>query len=164
MTIIWSFLSGVLTYGFLCNFRTMLISPILETPIDHPEQILEREMSLMTYTGGEFWKGFLNTSDNPTYRKLAELMDVPSNETEMRKWLVEDVLGAGTRVYMSNTPLPDVEFYLGDYYYSKSLVGGVSPWYHWVINKKWHLNDELNEHLIRWQQVGWVLCSKDLIL
>ena len=42
--LVWSVLGSVLAYGFLSNYRTMLLSPVLETPVETAQDVFDREM------------------------------------------------------------------------------------------------------------------------
>ena len=44
-----------------------------------------------------------------------------------------------------------------DYYYSKEVVEGLSPYICYIANKKWALSEEFSRHMIRYQQVGFTI-------
>ena len=78
---------SILTYGFLGIFRDMLLVPVLETPLDFPEQILYRGMPPFTFIKGYHMESVLRYSPNPTYRKLADLVEVPETDEETVEWI-----------------------------------------------------------------------------
>jgi hypothetical protein len=40
-----------------------------------------------------------------------------------------------------------------DYHKSEESLEGYTPWFVWLINKKWPLKEQLAKHLLRVQQV-----------
>ena len=113
-----------LTFGVLWGYRNWLtvkypgnkqgilckLVPVLETPLDFPEQILDRGMSLMTFRKSYHMESVLRYSPNPTYRKLADLVEVPETDEETVEWITNVVLEAGTHVFLTGTPMPDLAF------------------------------------------------------
>ena len=138
-------------YGFLANYRTMLLSPVLETPVETAQDILYRGMIPFVNPRAEVLVSILKESPNPVYQKLAEMCILPKNEEEFMKIFEEDVHGAGTHVFLSNTLYPEWEE-LGDYHYSKEVLP-ILPYASWFVNKRWQLIDELAVHILRFQQV-----------
>ena len=51
----WSIFGGILIHAMLANFRGMLLSPVLEEPVDTAQQILDRGM----ITGRTRWSSIL---------------------------------------------------------------------------------------------------------
>ena len=43
--------------------------------------------------------------------------------------------------------------YNTSWYRSKGKKGGTNPFYSYLLNKKWTLEEEFNNHLLRFQQV-----------
>ena len=159
--LVWSFLGSVIMYGFLCNFRPMLLLPVLETPVDTAEDILHRGLIPFTHPWSGFYIDILRKSSDPIDLQLGNVSVRSKDNREEMKMLDEYVHGAGTHVYISNT-LNGAHNQLGPYHWSKDKVKGVSPYTGWLVNKRWTLNDELAVHLLRWQQVCFCLCKNCL--
>ena len=147
--IIWSLLSSVIAYGFLANFRVMLLSPVLESPVDTPEQIIERGLTPFIEWNAKFYIDFLKESPSPVYHELAEIMAIPKDEVEETTMKIKDMFEAGTHVFLNS----QMDKKYGEHYKSKTILEGLSPWAVLIQNKKWTLNDEFAKHILRYQQV-----------
>ena len=80
----------------------------------------------------------------------------------MPNMLKENVTENGTHVYLTNVidgkfKIPQTDFKrhntLDDFYISKEELNGTSPWGGWIMNKEWPLQEELNMHILWYQQV-----------
>ena len=149
----WYLFGGVLILGFLANFRAMLLMPVFEKPVNSAQDILDRGMIPFTEHVGGFYIDFLKESPSPVYNQLAEISYLPRDNEEFMKIMEEDVHGAGTHVYITGNFLTKKQKELGDYYWSRDILSGLSQWSCWVTNKRWPLNDALAVHLLRMQQV-----------
>ena len=49
--------------------------------------------------------------------------------------------------------LLDFELEYGKWYRSKDRIGGAHPFASYMLNKKWFLEEEFNNHILRFQQV-----------
>ena len=74
LLIIWFIFAGVLLHGFLANFRTMLLLPALEKPIDSTRDMIERGMIPMI--PATFYANLLSESPIPEFKKLGERSDL----------------------------------------------------------------------------------------
>merc|ERR1712029_994956 len=63
------------------------------------------------------------------------------------------VIGAGTHAYMGGG-VDDTQLDMGRWYRSKEKVAGHYPYIGYLTTKKWHLNEEMANHLLRFQQAG----------
>ena len=134
----------------------MLLKPVLEEPIDTAQSILERGLIPIVVDAGQYWIDILKQSPNPVYQQLAEITINPEDKEERLKLMEENILGAGTHVYLASG-VADEEQELGDFYSSKEALEGNAPWTVWIVNKKWPLNDELAKHILMYQQVSYSL-------
>ena len=136
----------------------MLLKPVLEQPVDTAQDILDRGMTVLTQYGewGESWGKLLKESSNPVYNQIAQNMDTPKTQHEKLFRLQLDVLEQGTHVYLSIVPLLIQETDLGHYHYSREVVEGTAPFAGWIINKMWPLNEDLQKHILIFQQAGLV--------
>ena len=148
----WGLCGGLLTHGLLANFRMMLLTPVLEEPVNTAQDILDRGMIPVTVEGGDYYLYLLQTSTNPVYQQLAQITVVPKDAEELNTILEEGVQSAGTHVYLTNDLWPDQAG-------SKDKLEGKNPFHGgWIINKKWPLKDKLNQHILLYNQVtNWCL-------
>ena len=153
VVLLWSLCGGILLHSLLANFRVMLLKPMLEKPVNTAKEILDRGMVPMTQDGAQFYVDLLRQSSNPIYQKLADRAIVPKDYDELIRFLEDDVLGAGTHVYLMNNCVNFPWYSLGDFHYSKDVLEGHSPWNVWIVNKKWPLHDQLSIHILIYQQV-----------
>ena len=49
----------------------------------------------------------------------------------------------------------DYELKWGRWYRSREKKGGMNPFTSYMLNKKWTLEEEFNNHMLRFQQVKW---------
>ena len=96
----WALCGGLFVYAFLANFRTMLLMPQYEKPIDSAQVILDRGMILFVIYGGEYYKQFLQQSSNLAYQKLGENVVVSKDYDQYLKMHKEEVQGANTHVFL----------------------------------------------------------------
>jgi hypothetical protein len=142
-----------LVLGLLANFKVMLFLPVLEKPVDTAQDILDRGLTPVTVDGGQYYINLLNQSTNPVYLQMAKIAVNPKDSDDLMKILKDDVLDAGTHVYLTNYLWPS-EQKLGSYHWSKETLEGKSPYVAgWIVNKKWPLNDELSQHILLYNQV-----------
>jgi hypothetical protein len=152
--VIWCLFGGVCQWGFEENIRALMFKPVFEVPVDTAQDVLDRGLIPVTHEYGQFWIDHLAHSDNPVYKQLAKITVVPKNWNELKRILKHDVQGAGTHVYISNWP--DGEGYQ---HVSKEIIEGSNPYGGWIVNKKWHLNEELAKHILLYQQVCRIFFS-----
>ena len=155
--ILWALLGSVLIHGFLANFRVMLLKPVLEKPPDSAQDVLDRGLIPIVYNGGQYWIDRLADSDNPVYQQLAKKAYLPIDYADRLRAVKEDLMGAGTHVYIASNIRTQMKDY-GFYYFSKEGIEGTSPWAVEVLNKRWPLNDDFNKHVLIFQQVCMVYC------
>ena len=115
-----------MAHSLLANFRTMLLTPVLEKPVDSTQDLLDREMNVIIQWGGDFWINFLRTSDNPVYRELGERTIMAESDDNLLQIFKEHIHGTGTAAYMTTFLFRDGEA-TGDWYRGKETVGGTSP-------------------------------------
>ena len=75
----------------------------------------------------------------------------------MDEWTQDKVLDKGSAVvevgYMYDYEIEWAKDYNTRWYRSKDKLGGESPFASYMINKKWILEEEFNNHILRFQQV-----------
>ena len=149
--ITWALFGGLFIYAFLANFRTMLLMPQYEKPVDSAQDVLDRGMVPFVWHGGEYYRDLLLQSSNPTYKKLGEILVVPIDWQTFERMIQEDVLGANTHVALQGGICQSC--YDGKFHESKDVLEGDTPFGGDIINKKWSLTEEYSYHLLIFQQV-----------
>ena len=66
--------------------------------------------------------------------------------------MVQDAVRSGSSVVECSF-MYDYELEWGKWYRSKERKGGKSPWGSYMLNKKWTLEEEFNNHMMQFQQV-----------
>ena len=76
---------------------------------------------------------------------------------ESEKWCKDWILDRGDAVveaaFMYNSELDWAKNYSTSWYRSKQKKGGQSLFVSYMLNKKWTLEEEFNNHIMRFQQV-----------
>ena len=71
--------------------------------------------------------------------------------------MVKDAVRRGSSVveigFLLNYELNWAKEYNTSWYRSKDKKGGVNPFLSYMMNKKWTLEEEFNNHMLRFQQV-----------
>ena len=67
--------------------------------------------------------------------------------------MVQNVVRDGSSVYDSGLLWPEYKV-LGKWHRSKEKKGGVNPFMSFMLNKKWTLEEDFTNHMLRFQQVS----------
>ena len=131
----------------LCNLLEGLIQPKFNSPVDTPEQLVDRNITVETYMLMERVLEALSNSTDETYRKIAETAYIPKSDTEYRDIQKHQVLTLGTHAIMCGF-MYDVDLEYGylyndgrGFYRSKDIVKGINPYTGHLSSKKWVLNE-----------------------
>ena len=114
--------------------------PNFGEPLDTAKQLVEQNITLYGFPGGEIWKQFLQESSIDEYKILGENYIVADDWDHFDYMTEHDVIGAGTHAQITPYLIPD-ELALGNWYRSKEIVAGKFPYTGFLTNKKWHLNE-----------------------
>ena len=104
----------------------------------------------------------MGESNDPTYNQLADITISLDNDWDGKKTdkLVENkVIRDGTHAFAnSNEDLLQFYSHLEDkhkthWYRGTGTILSEYPYYNWLSKKKWPLNEELNLHIMRYQEV-----------
>jgi hypothetical protein len=147
--ITWALCGGLFVYAFLANFRTVLLMPQYEKPVDSAQDILDR--GLIPLLDGEFYISLLLQSPISAYQKLGEIGVLFDNWDEYYRILEEDVLGANTHVSLTYFHSKERDRY--GLHESKNVLEGDNPYGGDIHNKKWSLAEEYSCHLLLFTQV-----------
>ena len=160
---------------FESNYFTMLMKPNYEKPVDSAEDVIDRRLAVISAPGAE---SVVETFKNSPYyitRTLAERTIVPEvifyiifsiyyfNENSSKDWDKSDemvknrILKSGSAViecsFLYDYELDWAKEYNTRWYRSKEKKGGYNPFPSFMMNKKWTLEEEFNNHMLRFQQV-----------
>ena len=157
--LLWCVCGGLLAHMLEANFLTILLKPVYEKPIDTAKDILDRGLTIIYPPGTESLVELLKNSPAYTTRTLAERTIVCKSWDECDGWgdykdngLIPGVVKTGTSVLEISFLLPS-EMDLGKWHRSKDRKGGRIPFPSYMMNKKWTLEEEFNNHMLRFQQV-----------
>ena len=113
--------------------------PNFEKPINTPEDLIEKNMTLFVIPGGEYWVQFLANSPIPEYKTLSESMIIPEDWYQYNHLIEHGIIGNGTHAYMSSYQ-SQWEKSLGRWWQG-DLVLGNFPYGGYLSDKKWYLNE-----------------------
>ena len=99
----------------------------------------------------------MRASNDPTYSQLADI--TVSYDNRKLTWdLILQVIGNGTHAYAAVTE--DIvrlnylaDFFKTHWYRGTDTILSEYPYLNWLSKKKWPLNEELNLHIMRYQEV-----------
>ena len=135
------------------------MKPNYEKPIDTAKDILDRGLTVIYPPGYQSTVEISKNSPDYTTRTLAERTTVCSGWDECEGWskykgkgLVPGVVKTGTSVYEVGFLYPS-DLVHGKWHRSKDRKGGRNPFTSYMMNKKWTLEEEFNNHMLRFQQV-----------
>ena len=172
--LLWCVCGGLLLHMFESTFFSMLIKPVYEKPINSAEDVLDRNLTVLFFPGTEALLEIMKNSSYSTQRELAERTIVPKviffkfvsfilkkklwkDGNEYVKMVQERVLASGSSVleiaYLLQYELDWAKYYGTRWYRSRERKGATSPYASWLMNKKWTLEEEFNNHMMMFQQV-----------
>ena len=119
-------------------------------------------MNLVLYPDQQWVIEHMRKSSDPTYSQLADITISFDNDPDWGKTnrLIENrVFIDGTHAFASNND--DIlnfysqleEFYKTHWYRGTDTIISEYPYANWKSKKKWPLNEELNLHIMRYQEV-----------
>ena len=151
LILVWSTFGGVILYAFHSNFLSMLISPIIEKPLDTAEDILERGL-IPIMKGGGVYKNLLQKSSNKATKKLGENV-LFTEEFQPTGLIFEKVLSEKTHAWITSYITCSDTLPYENFHISRDTIDGTNPWFVWIMNKKWSHKESLERHILYFQQV-----------
>ena len=173
--ILWCVCGGLLLHMLEANYLTMLLKPSYEKAIDTAQDILDRNLSVLNLPGSESLVEVWKNSPFEKSRALAERTFVPkvifcyieklnlNLEFSCKTWLEfddfmrENIIRDGAAVYeFTYLMWWEIDWATNKgkrWYRSKEKKGGRIPFCSYLMNKKWVLEEQLNIHMLRFQQV-----------
>ena len=139
---------------FLANFLTMLLLPIKEKPVDSIEDVVDRKLTPIIYPGATYITDMMDKYEDEEKWKMGKRTINPVDEAELRELIWDKVLyGEDKYVWITQYLIYGSDMMYRDFHVSKEPVGGLQPWYIWFLNKKFVLKEELQKHIMLFQQV-----------
>ena len=169
--IVWAVFGGFLYHILLSNYLTILIKPAYNAPVDTAQDVWDRGLTINIIPVGAIWKQFLELSTIPIYNKLAERVVLAKEgfilqtsyfhvslfEQDDADFLHQTrygVHGNGTHVQMQGLgSWQTLDTSMGRWYRSKETIAGKNPYFGYLANKRWPLNEAITMHLMYFAQV-----------
>ena len=123
--------------------------PQFEEAVDTPEEIHEHGLIPILVPGGTYFREFFDGSPVPLYREIGKDAIMAKNWSDWVYLVKELVLKRNTHVVVSS------DLCCGLIYndFVTNRIDALSPWFVWIINKKWQLKEQLAKHIMKFQQV-----------
>ena len=116
-----------------------MYQPNFEKPINTPEDLIEKNMTLFQDPGGEYWIQFLANSPIPEYNTLSKSMVIAKDWDQYYHLTKSGIIGNGTHATMDYYLSPWRK-YLGRWWQG-DLVLGDFQYAGYLSDKKWYLNE-----------------------
>ena len=177
LLLLWCVCGGFLLHMSEALFLMILMIPNYEKAVDTAEDVLERGLTVIAPPGSESYVNMMKNSSYKISRELGERTIVPKVIFVILKklhfdikffrkdwyqsdlWVKDKVLDIGSAVvectFVYDYEIKWAEDYNTSWYRSKEKKDGIH-WYplvSYMLNKKWALEEEFNNHMLRFQQV-----------
>ena len=154
-------------WAFEGNILALMFKKVYEDPVDTVEDVIARGLIPVLHPGAGFFVDHLAQSDNKLYRDLASITVVAEDWAELWDLIENGVQGAATHVYLSDfldgewwdnvdgqgIYYPDLKDF-GEYHFSQEVLSGFNPYSGNIVNKYFHLKEQLAKHFLLHQQVS----------
>ena len=117
-----------------------MLRPNFGLKFDTPDQLLENNMILLMFPGGQFRQEFFLSSPIETYNKLGETMLVTDTWDEFDYYSQHHILEKNTHVQIASYLYPYEQAW-GRWYRSKEITKGSNSYTGYISNKKWNLTE-----------------------
>ncbi|XP_023347167.1 uncharacterized protein LOC111715988 isoform X2 [Eurytemora carolleeae] len=125
----WALASLLVTMGFSCNLRAMLLFPSWDPFLDTSAQMAERDMTVVWESDFMVFYDKIKRSEDPDIIKLMTTARIVSNKEEVNDVIADK--GLKNLVFYTPFLLPEsYDFYESDEKIAQAYVGG------WIIQKK----------------------------
>ena len=166
--LLWYFLGGVCLWACQGNILALMFKKVYEEPVDTVQDVTDRGLIPIVKPGARFYVDLLTRSEDRLYRDLAKITVVAENYSQLYSILEHNVQGAATHVFL-NSGLRDFAWCdedrcypnmedLGKYHLSQDVLSGHNPYVGYIVNKYFHLKEELAKHILIFQQVCEIFC------
>ena len=137
---------------FEATYLNILLNPSYEKPVDTAQDVLERGLTIIVYPGAESIMETLKNSPSAVTRTLAERTIVCEHWFECDNILIPGAVKTGSSVVETGILWPEY-LDLGRWHRSKERKAEDNPFGSFMMNKKFTLEEEFNNHILRFQQV-----------
>ena len=83
-----------------------MAKPNFESPVHNPTDILENDLRVYMAPGSEIWRQWLKQSDIPEYRKIAESMIIPADDSNYHAMTRNELLTQRTHAVIKSYMIP----------------------------------------------------------
>ena len=153
-------------WAFEGNILALMFKKVYEDPVDTVEDVIARGLIPVLDPPARFYVDHLAQSDNKLYRDLASITVVAEDWPELWDLIEYGVQGAATHVYLCSflseawwdyvdgqwIYYPDLKDF-GEYHFSQEVLSGFHPYSGYIVNKYFHLKEQLAKHILLHQQV-----------
>ena len=96
-------MTQIFSNALLCNILEVMAKPNFESPVHNPTDILENDLRVYMAPGSEIWRQWLKQSDIPEYRKIAESMIIPADDSNYHAMTRNELLTQRTHMAFTST-------------------------------------------------------------
>ena len=142
--LLWAVFGGFILHCLLTNFLTVLIKPKYEKAVDTAADVLNRNITIVRFPGGESWIHYFANSADPVYRNLSQKIVIAKDWYEYNFIMVPGVILDGTTATLGTVPHFDtidvtsreIEEKYRKWYRSSERIAGLTPYVGHQANKK----------------------------
>ena len=150
---IWGIAAALIIYGFLANFRDMLLKPTFEKTIDSAQDVVDNGLKVYTIDGGDWQKETMQGSTTEAWKTMGDMCYIPTSFEEYMS-LTENELLAGTHAQVGIIFNSDRK--LDIYHEAEEPVPGMVPYSVYIVNKKTPYMEEIQRTLAYMIQVIYI--------
>ena len=160
LLLLWSMTGMFLAMAYLCNTRAMLLTPIYEKPLDYTKELFSLGKIPVNNYKYTMWPQFLKNSPNKWERKAYETGFAYESFYDGDLLLQTAIYKDGTHSLLETYEIVAYQILHNPWYEDKTppyfhvSKEVVRPYYHgWVYNKVSKWRDDLDMHILSFQQV-----------
>ena len=138
------------SHCLLCNLLTTILRPNFGTPVDTPQQLVEKTMTVYMLPYSVGWGKTMAEDPDPYMRKLSETLIIPHTWEEFDNLNKYMTLKAGTHAAIDSSLTTEQKNWGKEYnhgrgwYRSKEKFPGDYPYSGYLTHKNWVLNEEVH--------------------
>ena len=137
-------------------FHTVMFLPIMEKPVNSIEDVVERELIPIIGPGATYLLDWMNGFENQEKKALGQRTIMPDSWGKLEELVFDNILEGDKHVWMTEYLIPGHDYmHYRDFHISKEPLGGLNPWSVMLMNKKFHLEEKLKIHIMKFQQVSY---------
>ena len=154
--LLWAVFGGFILHFLLANFLTVTLKPKYEKAVDTAADVLNRNITIVRFPGGESWIHYFANSADPVYRNLSQKIVIAKDWYEYNYIMVPGVILDGTTATIGTVPHFDIinvtsreiEGEYRKWYRSSERLPGLTPYVGHQANKKWPLQKVFKQYIL----------------